>query len=600
MSNRENRPHALRRRPLPAVPQILEGIELEEVVDCLPSVHQVLRNRETTDSGLGVVQRSSNRPKQLFPLYQTVDEASVEAFAFNRSPHGQPARTTRLLPPPYGSYYPPRAAPTVTPSTHPLLQQSPASTAGGSSNLTSAPAAPVIVVTDPDGDQRALSTEDEFLYPIPLLGDASAQPGIPLPHVAEEPRGQAYDILEEFRQRDDNPPPPRKSTVQRSRLSPFWQPRPVRTYSSFAGGGYPPDNGMGFASRSLSLSPSPPGIEIVTAFEDQPARTAKCDVCDGRNTFGMSRCTVCKWQCCHDCTIRHGLRRAHICGNVLHVAPTTREELLRSSTETSSRSTGRTKRRKQAKKAGGSGARASAHAHARNNRGLESPVSTSDDGSSVGTATETRYHVETGVFENPHPRASTYQSFVDGDVIVRDFGAVTEAEGTAAEAGANIRTFPKPKQAQQFVSTVHPSYSHECIWGPPPGLDDAFTANAARVYISATPSGRPEYSDQDMEDAGELLTFSTAATAIEDVKRGIYLAAGGIPDEGSIIEDASALTQREIEEYKQSRASETLAGMNPTNQHQGLAKHDAVQVEAEDTVAARTAARPIYFPGSSR
>lgn len=52
-------------RPLPTVPQILEGIELEEVVDCLPSVHQVLSNREAADSGPGVVQRSSNRPRPL-------------------------------------------------------------------------------------------------------------------------------------------------------------------------------------------------------------------------------------------------------------------------------------------------------------------------------------------------------------------------------------------------------------------------------------------------------------------------------------------------------------------------------------------------------
>ncbi|RAH74469.1 uncharacterized protein BO66DRAFT_425472 [Aspergillus aculeatinus CBS 121060] len=523
-------------RPLPTVPQILEGIELEEVVDCLPSVHQVLSNREGADSGPDVVQRSSNRPRPL-----TLDEASVEAFAINRSPHGQPARTTRLLPPPYGSYHPPRAAPVAAHSAHPLLQQPPASTAEGS-RLTAAPAAPVIVVTDPDGDQRALSTEDDFLFPVPPPVYSPPQLGIPLPHVAEEPRGQAYAILE-FRERQ-----PRRSTVQSSHLSPHWQPRLVRNYSSFAGG-YPQDNGMGH--RGLSPSPSPPGSEVVTVFDDQPARTAKCDVCDGRNTSGMSRCTVCKWQCCHNCTIRKGLRRSHIAGNVVHVAPITREELLQSSTE-ASRSTGKTKRKNKTKKVGG-GARASANA--RNNRGLDS----------VGTATEARYNVEAS--------AGSYKSFVDGEVIVRDFGALPEAEGTAnIPAGRNcnhrepiaqgelqpIRTFPKPKKGQQVVSAAPPRYSHELIWGPPAGIDDAFTHNADRVHPPATPPGRPDYIDQELKDAGELLTFSTAATAIEAVERGIHLAAGGIPDKARIIEDASALAEQEVEEYKQGRA---LAGV---------------------------------------
>ncbi|RAH42284.1 uncharacterized protein BO95DRAFT_240588 [Aspergillus brunneoviolaceus CBS 621.78] len=341
--------------------------------------------------------------------------------------------------------------------------------------------------------------------------------------------------------------------------------------------------------RGLSPSPSPPGSEVVTVFDDQPARTAKCDVCDGRNTSGMSRCTVCKWQCCHNCTIRNGLRRSHIAGNVVHVAPITREELLQSSTE-ASRATRRTKRKKKTKKVGGGGG-ARASANARNNRDLDS----------VGTATEARYNVEAS--------AGNYKSFVDGEVIVRDFGAVPEAEGTAnIPAGRNynrrepiaqgelqpIRTFPKPKQGQQFVSAAHPRYSHELIWGPPAGIDDAFTHNADRFHLPATPPGRPDYNDQELKDAEELLAFSTAATAIEAVER-----AGGIPDKGRIIEDASALAEQEVKEYKQGRALEILRSMNP-NQHQELAKHDALQVEAEGTVAARTAARLSHFPGSSR
>ncbi|KAF7719670.1 Uncharacterized protein PECH_004170 [Penicillium ucsense] len=53
-------------------------------------------------------------------------------------------------------------------------------------------------------------------------------------------------------------------------------------------------------------------------FEELSAHTAKCDLCDRRNTEGMWRCTPCGWQCCRRCLIDRGGDRSHPKAGTIH------------------------------------------------------------------------------------------------------------------------------------------------------------------------------------------------------------------------------------------------------------------------------------------
>ncbi|KAJ5495805.1 hypothetical protein N7539_000921 [Penicillium diatomitis] len=53
-------------------------------------------------------------------------------------------------------------------------------------------------------------------------------------------------------------------------------------------------------------------------FEELSAHTAKCDLCDRRNTEGMWRCTPCGWQCCRRCLAERGGDRSHPKAGTIH------------------------------------------------------------------------------------------------------------------------------------------------------------------------------------------------------------------------------------------------------------------------------------------
>ncbi|GES63599.1 hypothetical protein ATEIFO6365_0007028600 [Aspergillus terreus] len=67
---------------------------------------------------------------------------------------------------------------------------------------------------------------------------------------------------------------------------------------------------------------------VLTEFENVAAHTAKCDLCNKRNSQGMSRCMSCGWQSCHPCTIARGCFRTHRAGGRLHTGPVRQEDLV--------------------------------------------------------------------------------------------------------------------------------------------------------------------------------------------------------------------------------------------------------------------------------
>ncbi|KAL4895221.1 hypothetical protein BDV59DRAFT_174717 [Aspergillus ambiguus] len=67
---------------------------------------------------------------------------------------------------------------------------------------------------------------------------------------------------------------------------------------------------------------------ILTEFEDVAAHTAKCDLCNKRNSQGLSRCLSCGWQTCHPCTIARGCFRTHRAGARIHTGPIRQGDLV--------------------------------------------------------------------------------------------------------------------------------------------------------------------------------------------------------------------------------------------------------------------------------
>ncbi|PKY03192.1 hypothetical protein P168DRAFT_305511 [Aspergillus campestris IBT 28561] len=63
-------------------------------------------------------------------------------------------------------------------------------------------------------------------------------------------------------------------------------------------------------------------VKVPVTFETVAAHTAKCDLCNGRNSQGMTRCRDCGWQCCHACAGKNGHTRTHVLagGSRVHVA----------------------------------------------------------------------------------------------------------------------------------------------------------------------------------------------------------------------------------------------------------------------------------------
>lgn len=74
--------------------------------------------------------------------------------------------------------------------------------------------------------------------------------------------------------------------------------------------------------RQLKVPQRELAVQLVE-FEELAAHTAKCDVCDKRNTDGMVRCKPCGWQCCRRCLAERSGDRTHPKAGNLHVADDT-------------------------------------------------------------------------------------------------------------------------------------------------------------------------------------------------------------------------------------------------------------------------------------
>ncbi|KAF9888699.1 hypothetical protein FE257_008457 [Aspergillus nanangensis] len=83
---------------------------------------------------------------------------------------------------------------------------------------------------------------------------------------------------------------------------------------------------------------------ILTEFEIVTAHTAKCDLCNKRNTLGMSRCLSCGWQSCHPCTSARGWFRTHHAGTRIHTGPID-QSLLESSSRLKGKKSAKSKAR---------------------------------------------------------------------------------------------------------------------------------------------------------------------------------------------------------------------------------------------------------------
>ena len=66
---------------------------------------------------------------------------------------------------------------------------------------------------------------------------------------------------------------------------------------------------------------------ILCEFRELATHTAKCDVCNKRNSSGMSRCLTCGWQTCYPCTIARGYFRTHHVNGNIHTGPTSQNDL---------------------------------------------------------------------------------------------------------------------------------------------------------------------------------------------------------------------------------------------------------------------------------
>ncbi|OGM50452.1 hypothetical protein ABOM_000934, partial [Aspergillus bombycis] len=66
---------------------------------------------------------------------------------------------------------------------------------------------------------------------------------------------------------------------------------------------------------------------ILCEFEELATHTAKCDICNNRNSSGMSRCLTCGWQTCNSCTIARGYFRTHHVNGNIHTGPTSQNDL---------------------------------------------------------------------------------------------------------------------------------------------------------------------------------------------------------------------------------------------------------------------------------
>lgn len=88
-------------------------------------------------------------------------------------------------------------------------------------------------------------------------------------------------------------------------------------------------------ARQVASSPEKARSEVkmpdssaqLTNFKIVEAHTAKCDLCNKRNTQGMTRCVECGWQTCNACTIKNNCFRSHRVGNVVHIGPIDKKDL---------------------------------------------------------------------------------------------------------------------------------------------------------------------------------------------------------------------------------------------------------------------------------
>ncbi|KAI2794485.1 hypothetical protein POX_a01084 [Penicillium oxalicum] len=193
-------------------------------------------------------------------------------------------------------------------------------------DVTHAPTATLEVAYQPAGPE----TEADKLLGYPLRHAEHKPPGIQGPPLL--PR--AYCSRENSRQAED-----RESAQTELAPSPAGSCSPQDRYGSLPVPGVHERSSV-ISNRLLSTqgestraspqipcsSPSRPfvipreelAIQVVD-FEDLAAHTAKCDVCDKRNTDGMWRCKPCGWQCCRRCLAERCGDRSHPKAGNLHV-----------------------------------------------------------------------------------------------------------------------------------------------------------------------------------------------------------------------------------------------------------------------------------------
>ncbi|CEO60678.1 hypothetical protein PMG11_05270 [Penicillium brasilianum] len=129
------------------------------------------------------------------------------------------------------------------------------------------------------------------------------------------PRPRQYQIPEQ-------PTPPRNNPL-RSPEGASWitsrrHESPQQASPPFSNPPRPLQASLPFRPRQFKVPQRELAVQPVE-FEELAAHTAKCDVCDKRNTDGMVRCKPCGWQCCRQCLAERGGDRTHPKAGNLHV-----------------------------------------------------------------------------------------------------------------------------------------------------------------------------------------------------------------------------------------------------------------------------------------
>ncbi|KAJ5380791.1 uncharacterized protein N7496_003219 [Penicillium cataractarum] len=146
--------------------------------------------------------------------------------------------------------------------------------------------------TPPHSDP--LRTPQRVLPPLPRHYQIPEQPTPPQSDPLRTPEGASWI-------------PPRRHEPSQETTSPLSNPpRP------------PPQTSMSIRPRQFKVPQKELAVQLVD-FEELAAHTAKCDVCDKRNTDGMVRCKPCGWQCCRRCLAERGGDRTHPKAGNLHV-----------------------------------------------------------------------------------------------------------------------------------------------------------------------------------------------------------------------------------------------------------------------------------------